>query len=88
MEPYAHLPAIQRRIVEFMMNQSQQNEGIHVGAIARHIGGEAHAIRYVSWILSPVGRTLNLVCSEALDRLMDEGHVYTTIDDSHFALST
>ncbi|EPS98543.1 replication protein A subunit RPA32, partial [Fomitopsis schrenkii] len=70
MEPYAHLPSIQRRIVEFMMNQPQQSEGIHVAAVARHIGGDAHAI------------------SEALDRLMDEGHVFTTMDDSHFALST
>lgn len=47
MEPYAHLPSIQRRIVEFMMNQPQQSEGIHVAAVARHIGGDAHAIRYV-----------------------------------------
>ncbi|KAH9935018.1 uncharacterized protein B0H18DRAFT_927723 [Fomitopsis serialis] len=69
MEQYAHLPSIQRRIVEFMMSQPQQNEGVHVAAIARHIGGEANAI------------------SEALDRLMDEGHVFTTINDSHFALS-
>ncbi|KAI0726629.1 replication protein A subunit RPA32 [Fomitopsis betulina] len=70
MEPYAHLPSIQRRIVEFMMNQPQQSEGIHVAAIARHIGGDGHAI------------------SAALDHLMDEGHVFTTMDDSHFALST
>jgi hypothetical protein len=25
--------------------------------------------------------------SAALDRLMDEGHIYTTIDDNHFLIS-
>ena len=48
MEPYVHLPAIQRRIVEFMMNQPLQNEGVFVGAIARDIGGGADTIRYVA----------------------------------------
>lgn len=29
-----------------------------------------------------------LDCSAALDALMDDGHVYTTLDDSHFQIST
>jgi hypothetical protein len=29
-----------------------------------------------------------LDCSSALDALMDDGHVYTTLDDSHFQIST
>ncbi|PCH37976.1 replication protein A subunit RPA32 [Wolfiporia cocos MD-104 SS10] len=66
---FAHLPELQRRIVEFIMSQPAKEEGVHVGAIARAVGGQAHAI------------------SEALDRLMDEGHVFTTIDDSHFKVS-
>ena len=61
MEPYAHLPAIQRRIVEFMMDQKQESDGIHVAAIARHIGGDAHAIRYVAASYR-VQRMLRRVC--------------------------
>lgn len=63
------LPPLQRKIAEFMQNTSCGEEGIHVGAIARAVGGDARSI------------------SEALDRLMDEGLVFSTIDDSHFRLS-
>ncbi|CCM04607.1 uncharacterized protein FIBRA_06789 [Fibroporia radiculosa] len=53
---YAHLPDTQRKIVEFLLSQPTSEDGIHVAAIARAIGGQARDI------------------SEALDRLMDEGH--------------
>lgn len=33
------------------------------------------------------GSILKLFCSEALDILLDEGHVYTTMDDTHFDLA-
>lgn len=68
-DQYAHLPPLQRRIAEFMLSRPPADEGIHVGAIARSVGGDARAI------------------SEALDKLMDDGYVFTTIDDSHFQLS-
>lgn len=68
-DQFAHLPPIQRKILTFMMNQPTSDTGIHVGAIARAIGGDAHSI------------------SEAVDKLMDEGQVYSTIDESHFNLS-
>ncbi|KAH9843057.1 uncharacterized protein C8Q71DRAFT_735700 [Rhodofomes roseus] len=42
---------------------------------------------HVAAIARNIGGDANAI-SEALDRLMDEGHVFTTIDDSHFALST
>ena len=85
-EQWAHLPALQRSIVKFIRDQPPHDDGVHVAAIARAVGGEATKIRYVwsSW----TSRTSGLcVSSDALDRLMDDGHVYTTIDESHFNLS-
>jgi len=67
---FAGLPTLQRSIMEFLTSQPYNDEGVHVGAIARAVGGEAGKI------------------SAALDVLMDEGLVYTTIDDSHFQVST
>jgi len=68
---FAGLPQLQRNIMEFLVGQPSNSEGVHVGAIARAVqGGDAVQI------------------SSALDVLMDEGHVYTTIDDSHFQVST
>ncbi|KAI8998628.1 replication protein A subunit RPA32 [Trametes punicea] len=72
---FAHLPPLQRQIISFLLSQPKSDEGVHVAAIARHIitsGGN-------------VGDA-NLI-SEALDSLMDQGHVYSTIDDSHFSVS-
>ncbi|GBE82162.1 Replication factor A protein [Sparassis crispa] len=68
-DQYSNLPPIQRKIVTFILSQTRNDEGVHVAAIARAVGGDAHSI------------------SEALDKLMDEGHVFSTIDDSHFNLS-
>ncbi|KAH9951454.1 replication protein A subunit RPA32 [Amylocystis lapponica] len=66
---YSNLKPLQRQIVQFILSQPRNEEGVHVAAIARSVGGEAVAI------------------SEALDSLMDEGHVFSTIDDSHFSVS-
>ncbi|KAK0483813.1 replication protein A subunit RPA32 [Armillaria novae-zelandiae] len=69
-DEYAHLPKLQRDIVNFMLKQENSEEGVHVASIARSIGGgDAQKI------------------SDALDRLMDEGIVFSTIDDSHFSVS-
>ncbi|KAF5330919.1 hypothetical protein D9619_005432 [Psilocybe cf. subviscida] len=71
-DQFAHLPALQRKIVHFIMSQPLQDEGIHVAAIAKAIGASGEDARKIS---------------DALDRLMDDGHVFTTIDDSHFNVS-
>ncbi|THH26464.1 hypothetical protein EUX98_g7719 [Antrodiella citrinella] len=68
-DQYTHLAPLEKSIVTFMVSQPPNDEGIHVGAIARAVGGSAASI------------------SAALDKLMDEGHVYTTLDESHYALS-
>ncbi|EKM55343.1 uncharacterized protein PHACADRAFT_173451 [Phanerochaete carnosa HHB-10118-sp] len=68
-DQFAFLPELQRKIVNFILSQQSHTDGIHVSAIARAVGGDAHAI------------------SSALDQLMDEGHVYTTCDESHFDVS-
>lgn len=68
---YAHLPALQQKIIAYMQNEPASAEGIHVWAIARAVGSGSDAVGI----------------SGALDRLMDEGIVYTTSDDSHFTLA-
>ncbi|KAI0065399.1 replication protein A, subunit RPA32 [Artomyces pyxidatus] len=67
---FSHLPPVQRGIIEFLLAQPENEEGTHVGAIARAVGANADAI------------------SEALERLMDEGHIFSTIDEAHFRVST
>ncbi|KAF8965268.1 hypothetical protein BDZ97DRAFT_799072 [Flammula alnicola] len=71
-DQFSHLPALQRAIVKFIMSQPQQDEGVHVGVIAKAIGASGEDAPKIS---------------DALERLMDDGHVFTTIDDSHFNVS-
>ena len=42
-DEYANLPPLQRKIVYFIMNEPQADEGVHVAAIAREIKGMAEA---------------------------------------------
>jgi replication factor A2 len=42
---FAGLPTLQRSIMEFLTSQPYNDEGVHVGAIARAVGGEAGKIR-------------------------------------------
>ncbi|KIJ69303.1 hypothetical protein HYDPIDRAFT_79797 [Hydnomerulius pinastri MD-312] len=69
-DQFSNLPTLHRAIVAFMLSQPPDDEGIHVSAIARAVGGDAVTI------------------SDALDKLMDEGLAFSTIDDSHFKLIT
>ncbi|KAH9946108.1 replication protein A subunit RPA32 [Epithele typhae] len=71
---FAGLPSLQKSIIEFMLKQPPNEDGINVGAIARHVSSTGHA--------ADAG-----IISAALEQLMDQGHVYTTIDDSHFNVS-
>ncbi|KAF8559772.1 replication protein A, subunit RPA32 [Imleria badia] len=67
-DQFSHLPQLHRAIISFIQSQPSSAEGIHVGAIARAVGGNAVTI------------------SDALDKLTDDGIVYSTADESHFAL--
>ncbi|KAF5381079.1 hypothetical protein D9615_004013 [Tricholomella constricta] len=71
-DQYSHLPALQQKIVRFIDTQPRSDEGVHVSTIARATGFEGDAEKI----------------SDALDKLMDQGFVYSTIDDSHFNLSS
>ena len=92
-EKFAHFAPLQRQIMQFIVSQPKSDEGIHVAAIARHVAttmgqdqGSAESIRSV--ILSTIWfRQAKSFYSQALDHLMDQGHVYSTIDDSHFSVS-
>lgn len=84
---YADLPQLHRQIVMFMKNSVDGDQGINVGAIARGVassGVDAIAISYVSSFLVSV--VSGLTCSPfvrraAMDQLMDDGHIYATIDE-------
>lgn len=45
---FSHLPKLQYEIVTFIQSQPANEEGVHVGAIARAVGGTALTIRYLS----------------------------------------
>jgi len=69
-DQFNHLPPLQRSIINFIISQPTSEEGVHVAAIARTVGGDAHMI------------------SDALDTLMEDGLVFSTIDESHFQATT
>ncbi|KAF8521854.1 hypothetical protein JB92DRAFT_2889745 [Gautieria morchelliformis] len=70
---YAHLPALERRILECIQSAPARDEGVPVDLIAKRLDSNA---------------TLEAnELTQALDRLMDEGHIYSTIDDSHFMIA-
>ncbi len=83
---WAKLPPVQRKIIEHMLAQPPTSEGINVATIACAIGGDAKTIRSVK---IPNGLFKCSICSvsAALDALMDDGHIFSTIDDSHFKVS-
>ncbi|KLO09683.1 nucleic acid-binding protein [Schizopora paradoxa] len=69
---YSGLQPTQRCIMEFINSQPDTMEGIHITAIARGVASMA-------------GNSVDAAeIASALDKLMDEGHVYSSIDDSHF----
>jgi replication factor A2 len=68
---HAHLPELERRIVEYIRSQTKLIEGVHVSLIARAVAGPNDPQQI----------------SSALDNLMEAGVVFTTIDDSHFQLT-
>ncbi|KAH7922100.1 replication protein A subunit RPA32, partial [Leucogyrophana mollusca] len=70
-DQYAQLSKMQRAIIYFIRDQPENKEGVHVGAIARAVREDADA--------GTIG--------DALDKLMDDGLVFTTIDDSHFKVA-
>ncbi|KAE9406364.1 replication protein A, subunit RPA32 [Gymnopus androsaceus JB14] len=73
MAEYKNLPPLQREIIKFILAQPEHDEGgVHVGMIAKSVQGLQARPNDVS---------------DALDALMDAGHIYTTSDDSHFQVS-
>jgi len=70
-DEYSHLPALHQQIVRFLISQDSK-DGVHVAAIARSVGKTDSDAQKLS---------------EALDSLLDGGHVFNTIDENHFSLS-
>ncbi len=58
--------------MEFITAQPETLEGVHVAAIARGVAS------------MPGGTGDAAAIADALDKLMDDGNVYSSIDESHF----
>ena len=91
MAEYKNLPPLQREIIRFIVAQPEHDEvGVHVGVIAKSVQGlqaRPNDVRYDFIALASSFRFENVSYSDALDALMDAGHIYTTSDDSHFQVS-
>jgi replication factor A2 len=77
-DQYSHLQPVPRNIVQFMLSQPHSREGVHVGAIVKAVGADAELIvTYdgIFWLRN------------ALERLMDDGVIFSTIDEAHFQVS-
>ncbi|CAE6425434.1 hypothetical protein ACGC1H_004793 [Rhizoctonia solani] len=69
---FANFPPLQRRILE-VLNQlmPQHEQGVHVTTIASGLNVQAS--------IDEIGATM--------EKLAEEGHIYATTDDEHFAIS-
>ncbi|EKM82623.1 hypothetical protein AGABI1DRAFT_111214 [Agaricus bisporus var. burnettii JB137-S8] len=70
-DEYSHLPPLEQQIIRYLISQDQK-DGVHVANIARAIGKSDEDADKLS---------------TAMDSLMDNGHLFNTIDDCHFAVS-
>ncbi|CAE6418405.1 Replication factor A protein 2 AltName: Full=Single-stranded DNA-binding protein P30 subunit [Rhizoctonia solani AG-1 IB] len=69
---FAKFPPLQRRILEVLEQLMPQHEqGVHVTTIANGLNVQAS--------IDEIGATM--------EKLAEEGHIYATMDDEHFAIS-
>ncbi|QRW00215.1 replication factor A2 [Ceratobasidium sp. AG-Ba] len=69
---WASFPPLQRRILEVLENlQPQSEQGVHVTAIAQNLNFPAS--------IDEIGATM--------EALAEDGQIYATVDDEHFAIS-
>ncbi|THU87265.1 replication protein A subunit RPA32, partial [Dendrothele bispora CBS 962.96] len=70
---YARLPPLQRQIIEIILQRPERHdEGVHITTIVKALDG-------------PKAEANNI--SDAIDHLMDAGHIFTTSDDQHYQVS-
>jgi len=72
-EAYPDLDDLQRAIMTWMKNSAAGDEGLHVVAIAQGV-----AKRF--------GMDAATI-SGAIDRLLDDGYIFQTVDDEHYAVA-
>ncbi|KAJ7774914.1 hypothetical protein B0H16DRAFT_79469 [Mycena metata] len=58
-------------VVQFLSTAPPNDEGFHVGEVAKALNLSANAMEL----------------SDTVDKLIDDGHIFTTIDDSHIQLA-
>lgn len=94
-DQFDDLPPIQRAVLEYMRtHKPMSEEGHHVRTLAKgvqHISKEPADVAYVviSRIASMVGCvwTHEIVCArEAIDKLGEQGLIFSTGDPNHYAL--
>jgi len=71
-DQFSHLPAMERKIVHFILNSAPGDDGVHVTTLTKGLGPNVNAEDV----------------SNALDRLTESGHIYNTVDEFHYHIST
>ncbi|KAI0345173.1 hypothetical protein BDW22DRAFT_1426860 [Trametopsis cervina] len=72
-DPLSHLSSLQRAILLMVMEEpTSSSKGVYVGDIARSVKGNSD------------GPVTSQAISDALDFLVDEGHLVATDEDNHF----
>jgi len=71
-DPFASLPPMERKIVTWIINTAPGDQGIHVTNLTKGLGPNVNAEEV----------------SNALERLTESGHIYNTVDEFHYNVST
>ncbi|KAG8985281.1 replication factor A protein 2 [Tulasnella sp. 427] len=69
---FGNMKPMERKILQHIMNSAPGEEGIHVSDLTRGLGPNINAEEV----------------SNALDSLTEAGHIYNTIDEYHYQVST
>ncbi|KAJ7612379.1 hypothetical protein DFH06DRAFT_1015330, partial [Mycena polygramma] len=74
-------------VVHYLRTTAPHPEGVHVGDIAKALDSDAIELRRASCSAQSTRRANRYVFSDTVNRLIDEGYVFTTVDESHIQLA-
>ncbi|KAG9000806.1 replication factor A protein 2 [Tulasnella sp. 427] len=89
---FGNMKPMERKILQHIMNSAPGEEGIHVSDLTRGLGPNINAeeVRYEVYIDDAYRAhwSVETSFSNALDSLTEAGHIYNTIDEYHYQVST
>jgi replication factor A2 len=76
---YGALPPLQRKIMEVVAGEDSE-DGMHVSLVSKQVGNSSgEEVMWVIWLIPQP--TLLIASREAIEHLMSEGMLFSTIDD-------